>query len=94
VLGVNSGDGVVAAPCSWLGYFAFGDYVKINKLRELIGKQIQWEEYYCPKAGHGLQRRGVLLDVKGKNVLVDQMGSVDWKWVPNMLQLRPVAESK
>jgi len=41
-----------------------------------------------------LQRRGVLLDVKGKNVLVDQMGSVDWKWVPNMLQLRPVAESK
>lgn len=58
-----------------------------KELRKFIGKTIKWEEYYCPKAGHGLPRQGVLLEVKGKNLLVDQMGSVDWKWLPNMLHV-------
>ena len=64
--------------------------MKPNELRALIGKLIQWEEYYCQKAGHGLHRVGRLVEVRGRNVLVDQMGSIDWKWVPNMLRIKAV----
>lgn len=67
--------------------------MRINELRKMVGKQIQWEEYYCQKSGHGLPRSGVLLEVKGKNLLIDQMGSVDWKWTPDMLHLRLVVDA-
>ena len=68
--------------------------MKIDKLREMIGQKIQWEEHYCPKAGCGLRRSGVLLEVRGRNLLVDQMGSLDWKWVPYMRHLGLVAEQQ
>ncbi len=54
--------------------------------RKLIGKTVTWFDTWCPKRGFA-NREGVLLDVKGKNALVDQMGSNDWKWLPDMRNL-------
>lgn len=62
--------------------------MKANNLRRLIGKRIQWEEHYDPRSGTSLKRTGILLEVKGRNILVDQMGSNDWKWVPDMRHLK------
>ena len=58
------------------------------RVRDLIGKEIEWEEHVCPKVGYGLTRSGVLLEVKGRNLLVDKMGSVEWMWLPLMHNLR------
>jgi len=30
----------------------------------------------------------VLIEIKGKNALVDQQGTIDWKWLPNMINLK------
>jgi hypothetical protein len=61
--------------------------MKVAELRKLIGKQITWLDTWCPKRGF-IAREGTLLDVKGKNELVDQHGMNDWKWVPDMRNLR------
>lgn len=66
--------------------------MKAAELRKLIGKQITWLDTYCPRYGF-LQREGVLLDVKGRNALVDQQGSTDWKWVPDMRHLKAKTDS-
>jgi|688.fasta_scaffold849019_3 hypothetical protein len=68
--------------------------MKINELRKLIGKEVQWEEHYCPKAGYGIARRGVLVEVRGRNALIEQGGCNDWKWVPDMRCLAAAEESK
>ena len=61
--------------------------MKAAELRKLIGKQITWLDTWCPKNGF-LVRHGVLLQVNGKNVLVEQGGCNDWRWVPDMRQLK------
>jgi len=68
--------------------------MKTNQLKSLVGKLIQWEEYYCPKAGHGLYRVGRLIELRGRNLLVDQMGSLDWKWLPNMLKIKSAEQQE
>ena len=60
--------------------------MKAAELRKLIGKQVTWLDTFCPKNGF-IRREGILLDVKGKNALVDQHGSNDWKWIPDMRHL-------
>lgn len=73
----------------------WGYRMKLSLVKSWIGRQIRWEEHYCPKAGYGLQRQGLLLQVRGRNLLVDQGGSIDWKWLPSLMHLRPVdAEQK
>jgi hypothetical protein len=55
--------------------------------RKMIGKPVTWLDTWCPKNGF-IVREGVILEVKGKNVRVDQMGMTDWKWLPDMRQLK------
>ncbi len=61
--------------------------MKSAELRKLIGRKVTWLDTYCPKRGF-IQREGVILDVKDRNVLVDQQGCHDWKWVPDMRHLK------
>ena len=61
--------------------------MKAADLRKLIGKPVTWLDKFCPKNGF-IKREGILLDVKGKNALVEQNGSNDWKWVPDMQHLK------
>lgn len=55
--------------------------------RKLIGEPVTWLDTWCPKRGF-LERQGVILEVQGKNVRVDQQGMTDWKWLPDMRQLK------
>lgn len=64
--------------------------MKAAEARKLIGKPVTWLDTWCPKNGFIL-REGVLLEVQGKNVRVDQMGTTDWKWLPDMRELKPKA---
>jgi hypothetical protein len=58
--------------------------------RRLIGKTVEWLDTYCPRSGYRV-REGVILEVSGRNVRVDMNGSSDWKWLPDMhdLKLKP-----
>jgi hypothetical protein len=55
--------------------------VKASELRRLKGQQVQVErlgrDYVYP------QKIVTVLDVKGKNVLVDELGMTDWLWIPS-----------
>jgi hypothetical protein len=55
--------------------------VKASELRRLKGQQVQVErlgrDYVYP------QKIVTVLDVKGKNVLVDELGMTDWLWIPD-----------
>lgn len=60
--------------------------------KSLVGKPVAWEDTWCPKHGY-IARQGVLLELKGKNVLMRENGSSDWKWLDNLHNLRPLVES-
>lgn len=60
--------------------------MRASEARALIGKPVSWMDTWCPKNGF-IRREGVILDVKGKNVLVDLQGGTDWKWLPDMRNL-------
>jgi len=64
---------------------------KTNNLKKLIGTAIQWEEHVCPKRGNGVTRTGILIELKGKNAHVDLGGTYDWKWIPQMHNIRKKA---
>lgn len=64
--------------------------MKAAALRKLIGKPVVWDDTFCPKNGF-ISREGILLEVRGKNALVDQQGSTDWKWIPDMHGLKAKA---
>ena len=64
--------------------------MKAAELRKLIGKRVEWIEAWCPHRGQGFRIEATLLEVKGKNLLVDRDGSADWKWLPHMRELRKV----
>jgi hypothetical protein len=61
--------------------------MKSSEARKLIGKHVTWFDSFCPARG-GLMREAVLIEIKGKNALVDQQGTIDWKWLPNMIDLK------
>jgi len=63
------------------------------EVRKLIGKTVTWMDTWCPKRGSFLQKEGVVLDVKGRSVLVDRQGSNDWMQIEDMrlLQLKNAA---
>lgn len=56
--------------------------------KSLLNKEIEWEEHVCPKRGNGITRSGKVVAVSGKNILVDIGGTHDWKWKPQMHNLR------
>ena len=49
-------------------------------IRELIGKEIEWDSDSLFVHVH----RGVVLEVKSRNVLVNKNGSEDWYWLPDL----------
>ena len=67
--------------------------MKASELRKLKGKQIQarriCRDYvYRP-------RTFIILDVQGRNVLVDDRGVTDWLWIPDYsFTLPPSGESQ
>jgi len=61
--------------------------MKASDARKLIGKPVVWLDTYCPRRGY-IEREGVLVDVRGRNLLIDQMGSIDWKWLPAIAGLK------
>lgn len=62
--------------------------MKTADVRKLIGRPVTWLDTWCPRRQAHLERHGVILEVKGKNVLVDQNGSNDWRWLPDMIHLK------
>jgi len=68
--------------------------VKSSELKKLIGLEIEWLDNYCPKRGNYAIKRATLLDVQGKNVMIDTGGGYDWKWLPDMCQIKAVASGK
>jgi hypothetical protein len=58
--------------------------MKASEVRNLIGREIEWYNR------HGWRYSGIVLEVAGKNVLVDNMGSNDWKWLPDMYSIKPI----
>jgi len=67
--------------------------VTLKEIRQMTGKLIQWEEHVCQKSGFGILKTGTVLEVKGKNILVDTMGTTDWKWFPQMHNVKAVQEN-
>lgn len=61
--------------------------MKAAEARKLIGKPVVWLDTYCAKRGY-FQREGVLIDVKGRNVWIEQFGSNDWKWLPDLVDFK------
>lgn len=61
--------------------------MKAAELRKLIGKEIEWEESYCQWRG-GIIRQGIVKEVTGRNVLVDQFGTNNWEWLPDMKKIK------
>ena len=61
--------------------------MKSNEAKKLIGKNVTWEDHFDLYRG-GILRSGKVIDVKGRNVLIDQLGSTDWKWLPKMADLK------
>ncbi|WP_428383752.1 hypothetical protein [Nevskia ramosa] len=64
--------------------------MKIPEVRKLIGKRVQWETRPDPHRGTYSVRTGVIVDVMRKNVLVEHGGTSDWKWLPDMNNLKPI----
>jgi hypothetical protein len=52
-----------------------------GEARRLIGKPIKYTRIY---SSYILWQYAKVLDVKGKNVLVDEMGMTDWLWLPDV----------
>lgn len=61
--------------------------MKAAEMRTLIGKEITWTEAWCAARG-GIVREATVLDVQGRNVLVDTGGMTNWKWIPDMRGLK------
>jgi len=59
--------------------------MKTPEARKLIGKLVEWDtdSILCPK------RRGVVGEVCRKNIRIDG----DWKWLPDIKELRVVEET-
>lgn len=56
--------------------------MKAAEARKMIGKVVTWKEGSYPAM------EAKILDVRGKNVLVDMFGFTDWKWLPDMIDLK------
>ena len=49
--------------------------------KKLIGKPIKYNRIH---GSYLWWQYATILDVKGKNVLVDEMGMTDWLWLPDV----------
>ncbi len=59
--------------------------------RKLVGKEVSWNDRRdVLSLVNPPVRSGTLLEVQGKNARMDIQGSIDWKWLPDMLNVREV----
>lgn len=63
--------------------------LKGAELKALVGKTVCWEVVIHPRLGLYRQYRGVVLEVKGRNVLMDRQGSHDWMHLDELPGLKP-----
>jgi hypothetical protein len=56
-----------------------------NKYVHFVGKTIQWEVHY--RLLYKIVTAKVI-EVKGRNALIDQSGSTDWVWPPDLTNVR------
>jgi hypothetical protein len=62
--------------------------VKAAEARKLIGQEVLVRKLYS-----GIVERGVIVDVRGRNVEVDFWGMRDWLWLPDVvISLAPPRE--
>jgi hypothetical protein len=54
------------------------------KYSYLIGKEIEWKDNIDQYRGSYLHHSAKVIRVSGRNILVDEAGSMDWKWIPFM----------
>lgn len=60
--------------------------MKTHEIRKLIGQEIEWTDR--PDArGWSRGYSGTVLEVKGRNVLVERGGN-DWFWLPEMYSIK------
>lgn len=55
--------------------------MKSQDAKKLIGKPIKYNRIHSP---YLWWQYATILDVKGNNVLVDEMGMTDWLWLPDV----------
>lgn len=65
--------------------------MKAAEVRKLIGHEVEWEYAHDHRRGTFLVRKGVVKEVQGRNVLIDVQGSDDWKWLPDLVNLKCLA---
>jgi hypothetical protein len=62
--------------------------VKASEARKLIGQEVLVRKRYS-----GIVERGVIVDVRGRNVEIDFLGMKDWLWLPDVaVSLAPPRE--
>lgn len=61
--------------------------MKAKELRAWIGKEIEWDTRPDCRGWYDT-RSGILRDVKGRNLYIDNRGSFDWLWMPKILNIR------
>lgn len=63
------------------------EYRTIAQRRKLVGKRISWARKAYPRAPKK-DGEGVVVDAVGRNLQVDQHGSHDWLWVPDLAWIK------
>jgi hypothetical protein len=58
----------------------------------LLDKNIFWTSTIDANRGLYKEFSGKVLSVKGKNILVNVLGSVDWYWIPFMQDIKIIEE--
>ena len=53
--------------------------MKASEARKLIGKQVTMINIRS-----SAERTCAVLDVKGRNVFIDELGCVSWHWLPDL----------
>lgn len=51
-----------------------------KEAKKLVGKKVKWIEHYDFNRSNGIQKQGIILEVLGRNVKIEN----DWKWLPDM----------
>ena len=50
-----------------------------------VGDHIEWRKKTGLRSPHyGTLQKGIVLEIRGRNILVDMMGSTDWLWTPDL----------
>ena len=62
--------------------------MRVPEIRKLIGQEIEWDTPPDTCRGYYDTKSGIVLEVKSRNVLIDNMGSFDWEWLSKMRNIR------